>query len=452
LNISFFSTRKSDGSGPIDYILGMKDHAGNERAEKPEVLMGDPEITKNLINSISRKEKYSSLSINFARDEIPTKEQKIEIINAFKSVFFSGLREDQFNFVAVAHDDHIHIVTPKIELTTKKRLNIKPPGKGTELLLENFQVLMNDKYGWRQIVEDPLKATLKKYEITGRDEKAKKQGQAKEKLNNIIVSHVRDKKIEDRSQLIEFLKEKQVKIVRIVDKSITIESQNGKRVRLEGPLFEKDSNYSQLIKKSDAAKRNPGTLSTDRLARAKSTVQQIYESRVKYNLETYKPRLGKRVRLSTISKNNGFAGSKKAPLKGTPLSGVGGGDNVSKFPDVINIREHIQKRVTSLQKTPSIKAKVIQFTRLGKESIKPLKYNVGSSTPVHATGGTHALKLVVGQMESDLYGLQMQYGLEKNPENAAALAKLIAAKKIEIMRMNQQILEAERRDQAKFKF
>ena len=51
------ATKKGGGESPVKYLLSNTDHAGNERAVKPEVLEGNPQTTIDVINSIQRKNK-----------------------------------------------------------------------------------------------------------------------------------------------------------------------------------------------------------------------------------------------------------------------------------------------------------------------------------------------------------------------------------------------------------
>ena len=125
--VKFFKTGTSNAEPAIRYLLGEKNHTGEERTFKPEILEGSAELTTNIINSISRKHKYSSGCLAFREGENPTKEQLSRIIKNFKKVVAPGLDEEQFNSFFVIHRDkpnprsgqqafHIHFLFPMVLL------------------------------------------------------------------------------------------------------------------------------------------------------------------------------------------------------------------------------------------------------------------------------------------------------------------------------------------------
>ena len=73
--VRLFHSGVSNGESPVRYLLGDKDHQGQPRAVKPEVLAGDPQTTIDIINSINRKYKYTSGCLSFRNSEHPTREQ-----------------------------------------------------------------------------------------------------------------------------------------------------------------------------------------------------------------------------------------------------------------------------------------------------------------------------------------------------------------------------------------
>ncbi len=53
--VKFFKTGTSNAEPAIRYLLGEKNHTGEERTCKPEILKGLPQIQTNILNGISRK-------------------------------------------------------------------------------------------------------------------------------------------------------------------------------------------------------------------------------------------------------------------------------------------------------------------------------------------------------------------------------------------------------------
>ena len=86
-----FDSGTSNGQAPVNYLLGNIDHTGQIRSVKPELVLGNPNTTIDLINSIDRKFKYTSGALSFRYEEKPTPKQQLEIINDFRKSFLSGL-------------------------------------------------------------------------------------------------------------------------------------------------------------------------------------------------------------------------------------------------------------------------------------------------------------------------------------------------------------------------
>src|SRR5690625_2157170 len=136
------------GSGPVDYVTDEK-RQGREN-EPPAVVRGDPDQTRELIDSLDFKHKYTSGVLSFAPDEEITPEMENEIIDRFESVAFAGLEPDQYNILWVRHTHaghhELHFVTPRVELETGKSLNIRPPGDQAKAAFDDFRSEINARY------------------------------------------------------------------------------------------------------------------------------------------------------------------------------------------------------------------------------------------------------------------------------------------------------------------
>ena len=129
--VGFSKHGTGDGASPINYLLNPK-REGREN-NPPELVRSDPKLTKNLIDALEFKFKYTSGVLSFAPNEEITPSMENTIIERFEQVAFSGLQKDQYNilWVRYTHAGHheLHFVTPRVELSTGKSLNTKPPGK-----------------------------------------------------------------------------------------------------------------------------------------------------------------------------------------------------------------------------------------------------------------------------------------------------------------------------------
>ena len=125
--VKAFSTGISSASGPIDYLFGKKDAKGIKRSYDPVLMRGDPELTALLIDSSTRKWKYTSGVLSFDdRDQVAENVQ-IDIMNRFEEFAFAGKPEDNWNCLWVKHEDkgrvELHFLIPRMDLETGQDLN-----------------------------------------------------------------------------------------------------------------------------------------------------------------------------------------------------------------------------------------------------------------------------------------------------------------------------------------
>lgn len=158
--IRFYKSGTSKYYSPVNYMIGLRDHDGSIRSVAPELLIGDPSTTNDLIKMITRKHKYISGVIAFREEENPTENQLTDIINDFRKTFLPELDEDNFNDIWVIHSDkknfELHFLVVCEELKTGKQLNIHPPGKRNLEFYRAFTSTQNYKYGWRQVGGEEL--------------------------------------------------------------------------------------------------------------------------------------------------------------------------------------------------------------------------------------------------------------------------------------------------------
>lgn len=110
------------GASPINYLLGENlDRLG------ARVLLGNPYLTKELIDATDYAMRYTSGTLSF--EEAPdclTEEQKKEVMQKFESIIFCGLESDQYNILWVEHTDkdrlELNFLIPNQELRSGNRL------------------------------------------------------------------------------------------------------------------------------------------------------------------------------------------------------------------------------------------------------------------------------------------------------------------------------------------
>jgi len=77
------------------------------------------------------KHRYTSGVIAWHKDDAPTDEQIAQVLDDFERVAFAGLEPNQYTYYAVLHEEsngakHVHVIAPRVELSTGKSMNIAP--------------------------------------------------------------------------------------------------------------------------------------------------------------------------------------------------------------------------------------------------------------------------------------------------------------------------------------
>lgn len=258
MNVTIFPTGKGGSESAVRYLLSDTDHEGKKRAVLPEILFGDPNTFTKIANATDRKHKYTSGVISFRDHESINHEQINTLIETFRSTFIPGLKVDE-NFADfwVLHRDksniELHFLLANTEISSGARLNIHPPGEKNLQFFKTFVSVVNDNFGFAQVVPDPLKISLKPFEA--KSPNGKKDKKAKNDLAKVLHSEIVDGFINNRNQLIGYLKNHGVDVPTIGSDFITVRLPGTKKnARLKGPLFSKHSDYAALVKQHHAAK------------------------------------------------------------------------------------------------------------------------------------------------------------------------------------------------------
>ena len=213
--ISFFSTGTGGGAAPVDYLTAREVLAYDEnrrlirddtskpqtkiRDPLPEVLHGNPDQTRDLIDASSNKWSYTAGVISFADSDDPSPAAQQEAIELFEALAFAGLDRDQYDCLWVRHSHEgnveLHFCTPRLELSTGKALNIAPPGH--ENAFSSLRDLMNKTHGWA----DPLEPERAR-EVRAMIE-APTRAQGREALHDWILNQISVETITNRASMID---------------------------------------------------------------------------------------------------------------------------------------------------------------------------------------------------------------------------------------------------------
>ena len=298
--VKFFARGKSEGRGPVEYIT-RKNYPGTNklRYPAPQVLRGNPVITRRLIDSLEFKHKYNSGVLSFAPQDAPTERQIEVVIDSFERYAFAGLDKEAYNILWVKHTHtgnnrvELHFVTPRVELYTGKSLNIAPPG--WHGYFKPWQTSINIQQGWAR-PDDPARKRI--YEpgfiaLINADREAKGLepiADTRQILTEYVLERVTAGLVTGRDDIIELFKELGLEITRAGKDYITVlDPETDSRCRLKGKLYEREFRPEPKI----TAEIRPGASSNSgvnakELLEVTERIKSNYQSRAKYHRERYK--------------------------------------------------------------------------------------------------------------------------------------------------------------------
>lgn len=281
--VKFHNRGKGAGSGPVDYLLGK-----DRNRELASVLRGDPEQTRELIDSLNFAKKYTSGVLTFEESDLP-ESKKQELMNELERHLMSGLSANQYDCLWVEHRDkgrlELNFVIPNVELTTSKRL--QPYYDRVDRVRNDaFQTYMNGKHGLSD-PNDPAKTRSMSYSSdlpTDRKEIAEHITTA---LINLIATGV----VKDRDDIVKSLNSNGFNVVRNTKKSLSIRIPGDSRnTRLSGDIYEQSFRASPSFSEENRASIERYRKNyTQRVSKARKLYESEIDKKQKYNRERYKP-------------------------------------------------------------------------------------------------------------------------------------------------------------------
>lgn len=273
---------KGKGSkGVVEYLLNEREREGTAY-----VIRGNAETTRTLIKNNTNKHKYSSGVLSFEEKDI-SEIDKQEIMDLFEKSTFAGLEKDQYNILWVVHQDkerlELNFVIPRLEMYGGKAFNPHWHSQDQTRLLK-FQDFVNSKYKF----SNPFAAN--KRQTLTLNTNWKNKNSFKEEFHAIIEHEVEEGNIENRTDVINFIKENGFKISRENYDHLTIIYGDKKtdRAKMKGTYYGKNFTSLEAIEaeinrtEREHIKVTPGELreleqELDRLIRHKAkTTRERY--------------------------------------------------------------------------------------------------------------------------------------------------------------------------------
>jgi len=307
-----------------------------------EVLRGDVEAVCDLADTLDFKQKYKSFIFGFHEDDKPTPEQISELIDVYEKHAFAGLPESSYTTAWVKHQDEktgridLHFLTPCVELSTGKSLNIAPPNH-----LKYFDCardFLNAKHGWKSpdIEAHPENAA----NFSGKPT-APVWGDSKKEVTAALNHHVADGialgLVSNRADLLKYLKESGLVITRASEKSVSVKTPNMARaIKLAGAIYERGFEVNSIIEKEAVRSANAGRRADAATIKGfKIKLDKAAQRRFKYNQARYAiDAENERVHELAGSENNGDFNREGSELDRSDRSDIergNGGYNIGDF-------------------------------------------------------------------------------------------------------------------------
>ena len=269
------SRRSSGGKAVKDYLLGKNNDRANAR-----LLQGDPDLTTEIINGLDFKKLYTSGTLAFVHGEGDklSEADKQDIIDSFEQTLFPNLEPSQYSGYWVEHTD-------KVNDAGERRLELNFVFASVEL--ESGKALpvyyhRNDKHltdAWRDF-------TVAKYDLIDPNELDRKRTistvkdlpkdikELRDALHDLIAEEIRQKNINNRSDILKFLKSKDIEVARQTDKSISIKNPHGTRnIRFSGAIYEREFTREKLVRENSASATDKLRTSTIDIDAARERLQ-----------------------------------------------------------------------------------------------------------------------------------------------------------------------------------
>lgn len=257
--IKFTSGGRGGGKEVCRYLIDPK-RPGREE-QPPELLRGDLERTRELIDSIDREWTYSHGVLSFALEDAPTEEQQREAMDAFEAFAFAGLDREQFDISWVRHQHteggrvELHFVTPRMDLTSGRALNIAPPGwEGAYATLRDE---LNLTHAWAR-PDDPERARDRGFDPPWQTAGFRLKEQ-REAVQGYVESLIEAGGVRNRAEMVQALTEAGLEVTRQGEDYLGLKDpQTGEKLRLKGGIYGKGWTYdAELERAAGRTSRKP---------------------------------------------------------------------------------------------------------------------------------------------------------------------------------------------------
>ena len=289
--IKFTGGGRGGGRQVAEYLTRSegRDHA------PPEVVRGDMNRTRELIDSIERQWTYTHGVLSFAVEDAPTEEQQQKCMDMFERLAFAGLDREQYDITWVRHRHtasgrtELHFVSPRMELNSGKAMNIAPPQ--WEHTYAPLRDALNWAHGWAR-PDDPERA-LELQRAPERAQEGFRLREGRDGIHEYLVGLIAAEVVTDRATMVTALKEASLEVTREGRDYVTVrDPASAERFRMKGRIYERDWTYDRELDRAFAPESSDANAREreDHRSRAKEAYEQYQEAverRSRFNSERY---------------------------------------------------------------------------------------------------------------------------------------------------------------------
>lgn len=267
------------GAGPVDYCISPVVPAYDPvtrarisgqfvtRHPPPVVMEGDPARTRMLIDSSENKWKYTSGVLSFELSDNPSDDEQRAVMADFERVHFAGLEDDAYDILWVKHEHEgnveLHYVTPRIELTTGKSLNIAPPGHLK--MSDAWRDTWNYAKGWAS-PDEPGRARMvvqSDHVLKTDAARLKAELPLSDDPKRLVTEYLltcfqnKERPVQNRADIVAVLAEAEIEVTRQGKDYISVRPEPGaKPIRLKGIIY--DERFEIDIDRANALRSELG--------------------------------------------------------------------------------------------------------------------------------------------------------------------------------------------------
>lgn len=290
------------GEGPTNYLV-REDYPGRD-AHLPDVLRGDPEVTRALIDSLDTTWRFTAGALSWHPDDTVTPEQEQRVMEDFEALAFAGLEADQRNILWVRHvhagHHELHFVVPRVELASGKAFNPCPPGWQKHFDL--FRDLHNHREGWarpddpaRTRMYTPAHADLHRARLLrwGKTPKPDDRAAAKAAIHEYMLAKVELGQASNRAAVLMALQEAGLEINRAGKDYITVKDpDSGEKLRLKGGMYAEHWDFGLFLGRTGESQGRTGAAGDGEpdpatIQRLERELAAVIAKRAEYNRGRY---------------------------------------------------------------------------------------------------------------------------------------------------------------------